>query len=92
VHRRLYFTATVEDRNDPVQDGPVLGSFIGTFSWPAQQPPALENCEAPANLPATRKLESICLLKENSSGVQALAVADDDMGSSQLANLSISLP
>jgi hypothetical protein len=43
-------------------------------------------------LPATRKLESICLLHENPGGVQALAVADDDMGSSQLADLSISLP
>jgi hypothetical protein len=92
VHRRLFFTAAVEDRNDPVQDGPVLGSFIGSFSWPAQQQPTLEHCEAPGNLPVTRKLESICLLQENVDGVQALAVADDDMGSSQLANLSISLP
>ena len=92
VHRRLFFTAAVEDRNDPVQDGAVLGSFVGSFSWPAQQQPALENCEAPENLPATRKLESICLLHENPGGVQALAVADDDMGSSQLADLSISLP
>ena len=51
VHRRLFFTAAVEDRNDPVQDGAVLGSFVGSFSWPAQQQPtaqqqpALENCE-----------------------------------------------
>jgi hypothetical protein len=92
MHRRLFFTAAVEDRNDPVQDGPVLGSFVGSFSLPAQQKPTLENCEAPGNLPTARKLESICLLHENSSGVQALAVADDDMGSSQLADLSISLP
>jgi len=92
VHRRLFFTAAVEDRNDPVQDGAVLGSFVGSFSWPAQQEPALENCEAPENVPAALKLESICLLQENPGGVQALAVADDDMGSSQLADLSISLP
>jgi hypothetical protein len=92
VHRRLFFSAAVEDRNDPVQDGPVLGSFIGSFSWPAQQRPALEYCEAPGNLPATRKLESICLLQENPGWVQALAVADDDLGSSQLADLSILLP
>ena len=92
VHRRLFFTAAVEDRNDPVQDGAVLGSFVGSFSWPAQQQPALENCEAPENLSETRKLESICLLHENPDGVQALAVADDDMGSSHLADLSISLP
>jgi hypothetical protein len=91
VHRRLFFTAAVEDRNDPVQDGPVLGSFVGSFAWPARQQPALECCEAPENLPARRKLESICLLQENSGGVQALAVADDDMGSSQLANLRILL-
>jgi hypothetical protein len=69
----------------------VLGSFVGTFFWPAQQQPALEYCEAPENLPARRKLESICLLQENFGGVLALAVADDDMGSSQLADLSISL-
>jgi hypothetical protein len=68
----------------------VLGSFVGSFSLPAQQQPALENCEAPENLPATRKLESICLLHEYPGGVQALAVADDDMGSSHLADLSIS--
>jgi hypothetical protein len=92
MHRRLFFTAAVEDRNDPVQDGAVLGSFVGSFSWPAQEQPTLENCEAPENLPATRKLESICLLHEDSGGVQALAVADDDMGSSQLVELSISLP
>ncbi len=92
VHRRLFFTAAVEDRNDPVQDGAVLGSFVGSFSWPAQQQSALENCEAPENLPTSRKLESICLLHENPGGVQALAVADDDMGSSQLVDLSISLP
>jgi hypothetical protein len=92
VHRRLFFTAAVEDRSDPVQDGPVLGSFVGSFSWPAQQQPAVECCEAPENLPVTRKLESICLLQENPGGVHVLAVADDDMGSSQLANLSIRLP
>jgi hypothetical protein len=92
VHRRLFFTAAVEDRNDPVQDGPVLGSFIGSFSWLAQQQPVLEYCVAPENLPATRKLESICLLQENPDEVHALAVADDDMGSSQLADLNISLP
>jgi hypothetical protein len=92
VHRRLFFSAAVEDRNDPVQDGPVLGSFIGSFSWPAQQQPSLEYCQAPEKLPARRKLESICLLRENPGGVQALAVADDDMGSSQLADLSILLP
>ena len=75
----------------------MLGSFVGSFSWPAQQQPtaqqqpALENCEAPENLPATRKLESICLLHENPDGVQALAVADDDMGSSHLVELSILL-
>jgi hypothetical protein len=92
VHRRLFFTAAVEDRDDPVQDGAVLGSFVGSFSWTAQQRPALENCQAPENLPPARKLESICLLHESSDGVQALAVADDDRGSSQLVDLSISLP
>jgi hypothetical protein len=75
-----------------VQDGPVLGSFIGSFTWPAGQQPVLENCEPPENLSATRKLESICLLQENPSGVEAIAVADDDLGSSQWANLTISLP
>ena len=92
VHHRLFFTAAVEDRDDPVQDGAVLGSFVGIFSSPDQQQLALENCEAPENLSPTRKLESICLLHENPDGVHALAVADDDMGSSQLADLSISLP
>jgi hypothetical protein len=92
VHRRLFFTAAVEVRNDPVQDGAVLGSFIGSFSWHAQQQLTLENCEVPENLPATRKLESICLLHENDGLVQALAVSDDDMGSSQLAGIRISLP
>ncbi len=92
VHRRLFFTAAVEVRNDPVQDGAVLGSFVGSFYFSAQQQPDLENCEVPENLPATRKLESICLLHENSGGVQALAVSDDDMGSSKLAELSIALP
>ena len=92
VHRRLFFTAAVEDRNDPVQDGAVLGSFIGSFSWHAQQQLALDSCEVPENLPATRKLESICLLHENDGLVQAVAVADDDMGSSHLADICISLP
>jgi hypothetical protein len=92
VHGVLFFTAAVEDRDDPVQDGPVLGSFIGIFSWPARKPPALKCCEAPENLPPRRKLESICLLQENRGEVQALAVADDDTGSSQLADLNISLP
>ena len=72
VHRRLFFTAAVEDRNDPVQDGVVLGSFVGSFSWPAQQQPILENCEAPENLPASRKLESLCLLQESPAGCKLL--------------------
>ena len=46
VHRRLFFTAAVEDRKDPVQDGAVLGSFVGSFFWPAQLEPVLENCES----------------------------------------------
>jgi hypothetical protein len=92
MHHKLFFTAAVEDRDDPVLDGPVLGSFVGSFSWPAGKLPTLEYCAAPENLCATRKLESICLLEENSGGAHALAVADDDMGSSQLVDLYISLP
>jgi hypothetical protein len=92
VHRRLFFTAAVEDRNDPIQDGAVLGCFVGSFAWSAQQPPVLEHSVAPENLPATRKLESLCRLEERPGGVQVLAVADDDRGSSHLADLSISLP
>lgn len=91
LHRRLFFTAAVEERDDPVQDGAVLGSFVGSFCWTGEQPPVLENCEVPDNLPATRKLESICLLQENPGGVQAVAVADDDLGSSHLVELSILL-
>lgn len=91
VHRRLFFTAAVEERDDPVQDGAVLGSFVGSFLLTGEQPPVLEDCEAPENLSATRKLESMCLLQENPGGVQALAVADDDRGASNLVNLSILL-
>jgi hypothetical protein len=90
-HGRLFFTAAVEERDDPVLGGAVLGSFVGSFFLTGEQQPVLENCEAPENLSATRKLESICLLQENPGGVQALAVADDDLGSSHLVELSVLL-
>lgn len=87
----LIFTATVENTTNWIDDGEILGSYIGVLS--------LKNLEEGRNTtivpleidakPLLDKIESIAITGEEDGGFTALAVADNDDGSSKIFTLKI---
>jgi hypothetical protein len=99
----FFYTASVEETQDAVQDGKVYGSFIGllhmnsadytkgvkkdTLSSADSYSPVLYEHTA---YPA--KVESICVYaKESENQYIALAVTDDDKGGSELLMIEIKM-
>ncbi len=86
------FTASVEATNDEILDGEMLGSFAGIahLDHPGDLSgrcvPILHQGQAYPG-----KVESICLLTETPTAIQALAVTDADGGESELLLLEIQL-
>lgn len=85
---RIVFTASVEDSADPILDGAVLGSFVGTLSCAC--PGTIESCAVLEGAATTPKIESISIVDCQPDGaMQAIAVADDDCGGSTLFELRL---
>lgn len=88
----LVFTATVENTTNWVDDGEILGSYIGVLSLEnldADRSPTIVPFEINAN-PLLDKVESITITGEVEGVFTALAVADNDDGSSKIFSLKIS--
>ncbi len=84
------FTASVEATNDEILDGEMLGSFAGIAHL--DQPGDLSGRCVPIlhhEQAYPGKVESICLLTETPTSLQALAVTDADGGASELLLLEI---
>jgi hypothetical protein len=86
----LLVTASVEDTDNEIDDGAVLGSYAGIIdleSHSFQYTPFTENGQ-----PFTGKVESIAIQqKVNVHSLLAIAVTDNDSGASDLLVLEISL-
>ncbi|TGE29559.1 DUF6929 family protein [Hymenobacter metallicola] len=83
----VFITASVEDTQDAIADGEVLGSFVGLL--PAPQPGAkapllqLAHLALPDGKPYRGKVESIVVRRALGGGrYEALLVTDDDAGGS----------
>lgn len=87
----LIFTATVENTTNWIDDGEILGSYVGVLS--------LKNLEKHRNAtlvplevgakPLLDKIESIAIRGEENGEYTALAVADNDDGSSKIFKFKI---
>lgn len=89
-NEKIFFTASVEDTSDPILDGEVLGSFIGIIDINSLklEDYSLVNYNDDIFL---GKIESIAILSEKYSIFDALVVTDNDLGSSELIELNITL-
>ena len=88
----ILFTASLEETTDYIQDGAVKGSYIGTIE--------LNDHAVIKNLVQLRddkgnivldKLESIDVYEKSASMLKAIAVADNDDGSSKIFKIEIDL-
>ncbi|RYY54719.1 MAG: hypothetical protein EOO09_13320 [Chitinophagaceae bacterium] len=81
----LLFCASVEDTEDWVSDGPVLGSFVGVYSLNTGK---VQNCyllKGQDGTPMKEKLESVDKLKTGSGNTsEIVAISDNDNGSTKL--------
>lgn len=92
-NQKIIFTATVEDTPNNIDDGEVLGSFIGIFSLED-----LKDQNRPDCIPITAddsevlkiKVESVTLLDKTKTGeAKILMVTDSDGGISEIINASL---
>jgi hypothetical protein len=94
---RLLVTASVEDTQDAVLDGVVLGSFVGVLELakPGRKrvlPAALAQLSWPDGRPYRGKVESVAAYRELSSGhFELLLVTDDDAGGSTALTVELML-
>ncbi|GAA4004500.1 hypothetical protein GCM10022408_15380 [Hymenobacter fastidiosus] len=84
---QLFITASVEDTQDAVADGAVLGSFVGVLTLTAPNQPAesvsLTRLELPDGQPYRGKVESIAVARLLAPGQwEVILVTDDDAGGS----------
>jgi hypothetical protein len=89
---RIYFCASAEDTADWIQDGEVLGSYVGWIVRPTATDggelfamPVVDD----AGQMTRDKIEAIGLLPPVNGNVQLLALTDTDGGHSQLLTLEL---
>ncbi|MBX0290611.1 hypothetical protein K3G63_09195 [Hymenobacter sp. HSC-4F20] len=93
---KLFVTASVEDTQDAVLDGAVLGSFVGVLQLPKPSnkvlPVRLAQLELPGGKPYRGKVESVAVRRQLGPGrYELLLVTDDDAGGSTAVTVELSL-
>jgi hypothetical protein len=86
--KRILFSASVEDSENEIDDGEILGSYIGIHNTETKE----LNCAAlkKGPKPMELKIESVCLLQSQDNKHTVLAVTDSDGGDSELLVLELS--
>ncbi|GHA74316.1 DUF6929 family protein [Pontibacter akesuensis] len=96
---RLFFTASVEDTPNAIEDGEVLGSYIGVIDLNAL--PYATDSNNPLNVPTVLiqnsdgspylgKAESLVVLAGEEQGqYEVVVVSDDDLGHSELLEVQL---
>lgn len=85
--KRILFSASVEDTENEIDDGEVLGSFIGILNPENQKLDCAALKKGPK--PMELKIESVCLLQSQDTKHTLLAVTDSDGGDSELLELEL---
>ena len=86
----LLFCASVEDTPDWISDGPILGSFIGSYSLSKKAVGSTYLLKDKEGKPLREKIESIDLLgKSKGKTMDVIAIGDNDNGSTELFKLQI---
>jgi hypothetical protein len=93
AENRIIFTASVENTSDWINDGQVLGSFIGIIEIDELEnhyhPKTVLIAENEATL--ILKVESIALKNQHENSYDCILVTDSDGGKSELLELTIHL-
>jgi hypothetical protein len=94
VHEeKIIFTASIENTTNWIDDGPVLGSFIGTIPVSAlndnYQPECILIAENGTILPI--KVESIAIINSSENELEIFLVTDTDGGVSEIISAKISV-
>lgn len=87
----LIFTASVEDTDDEINDGKILGSFVGIIPFSGIKDKELESSILMnGKIPLEKKLEGISVksLMEK-GGLQMIAVCDNDNGTSDIISFNM---
>jgi hypothetical protein len=98
-HNRLFFSASVENTDDAILDGEVLGSFVGWIDLAVVKPggrPVEGNTALVLDEKGETfkgKVESLVIVDSlRTQGFRALAITDNDNGQSELLELDLSWP
>jgi hypothetical protein len=87
----LLFTASVENTANEIDDGEILGSYVGLIDWHNQGTLKSTLIEEEGTT-YLGKIESIAVQSADKSGqIQAIAVTDSDKGGSELLFLEVQL-
>ncbi len=88
----LLFTSSLEETTDFTKDGTIEGSYIGILKLVNDTTVNLvsfTNFNATSGISVTQKLESIEVINTQGKTIHAIAVADNDNGTSKMFYLSI---
>jgi hypothetical protein len=92
---KILFTATIENTSNWIDDGEILGSYVGVLDTKQLESGKVENISIITNNngePLKDKVESIAFLKKGKDRtIHALAVADNDNGTSKIIELKIQM-
>lgn len=91
LNNRLIFTASVENTSNWIDDGAVLGSFLGTIDADKLHNHYVPLCEQimQDNDALLVKVESIAIKSATQESLNCLLVTDSDGGKSELIEISI---
>jgi hypothetical protein len=86
----LLLTASVEDTDNWINDGPVMGSYLAVYSLRSNKIISSFLLEDAAGKPLIEKLESVDIREKKPGGeLKLIAIADNDNGSTRIFRLTL---
>lgn len=89
---KIIFTASLENTNNPIDDGEILGSYIGAIMLKEIKNDYQPDCILISNnkQPLKIKVESIEVMSNNDTlGIEILLVTDNDKGGSEIIKANL---
>jgi len=89
----LIFTASMEDTKDEINDGKVLGSFIGIIPFSGiEDGNYIATLVTDNGLPVEKKLEGVCIISNTDNNNMVLVtVCDNDDGTSDIIKIKMEI-
>lgn len=89
---KMFFTSSVENTDNSIDDGEILGSLISLVDYSNNNFEIIESCYLlHNNRHLVVKIESISILSKEDNKYRALLVTDDDFGGSELIEVIIEI-